>query len=134
ATTACQGPGTPPTPHPNPGGAPGCQTPTFPHGTPHDTPHCTRQAGQPLLQSVATSHSTLHTARPRPTCRSPTPSQLTDRAPKPGTKIQGNPNDPERAEEPAPAPDNPQDPNLNPCPYPDQKARSLSRPPTPDCK
>ncbi|MEQ2284365.1 hypothetical protein AMECASPLE_020958 [Ameca splendens] len=75
----------------------------------------------------------------RAPCWSPTPPQPTDRqptdqAPKPGTEIQGNPNDPERAEKPAPAPDNPQDPNLNPSPDPDQKARSLSWPPTPDGK
>ncbi|MEQ2305256.1 hypothetical protein AMECASPLE_035951 [Ameca splendens] len=49
---------------------------------------------------------------------------------KPGTEIQGNPNDPERAEKPAPAPDNPQDSKPNPCPDPDQRARSLSWPPT----
>ncbi|MEQ2241699.1 hypothetical protein ILYODFUR_028067, partial [Ilyodon furcidens] len=34
ATTARQGLGTPPTPHPNPRGAPACWPPTFPHGTP----------------------------------------------------------------------------------------------------
>ncbi|MED6279160.1 hypothetical protein CHARACLAT_031682 [Characodon lateralis] len=53
------------------------------------------------------------------------PQQPTDWAPKPGTEIQGNPNDPESAEKPAPAPDNPLDPN--PSPDPNQKARSLSR-------
>ncbi|MEQ2311651.1 hypothetical protein AMECASPLE_022546 [Ameca splendens] len=60
ATTARQGPGIPPTPHPNPGGDPGCRPPTFPHGT----PRCTKQAGQPLYQSEGTSQSALHTARP----------------------------------------------------------------------
>ncbi|MED6259768.1 hypothetical protein ATANTOWER_030540 [Ataeniobius toweri] len=89
---------------------------------------------QPFHQSEATSHSRLHTARPRPPRRSLTPPQPTDRAAKPRTEIQGNPNDPERAEEPVPSPDNPQDPNLNPSPDPDQKARSLFRPPTPDGK
>ncbi|MEQ2296627.1 hypothetical protein AMECASPLE_026611 [Ameca splendens] len=73
----------------------------------------------------------LHTAWRRPPRQSPMPPQPKDRAPKPGTEIQGNPNDPE---EPAPAPDNPQDPNLNPIPDPDQKARSFSRPPIPDGK
>ncbi|KAK5616689.1 hypothetical protein CRENBAI_000521 [Crenichthys baileyi] len=34
----------------------------------------------------------------------------------------------------SPAPDNPQDPNPNPSPDPDQKARSFSRPPTPNGK
>ncbi|MEQ2312318.1 hypothetical protein AMECASPLE_029688 [Ameca splendens] len=100
----------------------------------HGTPHHTTQTGQPLHQSEATSQSTLHTARPRPPRRSPTPPQPTDLAPKPGTEIQGNPNNPERAEEPAPSPDNPQDPNFNPSPDPDQKDRSLSWPPTPDGK
>ncbi|MED6234988.1 hypothetical protein ATANTOWER_011440, partial [Ataeniobius toweri] len=51
-----------------------------------------------------------------------------------GTEIQGNPSDPERAEMPASAPDNPQDPNPNPSPDPDQAARSLAWPPTPDGK
>ncbi|KAK5611390.1 hypothetical protein CRENBAI_017398 [Crenichthys baileyi] len=114
ATTARQGPGTPPTPHSNPGGAPGCRPPTLPHSTPGRT----KQAGQPLHQSEATSQSTQHTARPRPPHRSPAPPQPADQALKPGTEIQGNPNDPERAEKPAPAPDNPQDPNSNPSPDP----------------
>ncbi|MEQ2230353.1 hypothetical protein ILYODFUR_028422, partial [Ilyodon furcidens] len=82
------------------------------------------------------SHISINTAyHPAKTPLSePDTPQPTDQAPKPGTEIQGNPNDPERAEEPAPAPDNPQDPNLNPSPDPDQKARSLSWPLTPDGK
>ncbi|KAK5618133.1 hypothetical protein CRENBAI_021988 [Crenichthys baileyi] len=88
------------------------QPPTLPQGTPRRT----KQAGQPLHQSEATSQSTLHTAQPRPTHRSTAPPQPTDRAPKAGTKIQGNPNNPKRAEKPALAPDNPQDPNASPDP------------------
>ncbi|MEQ2289816.1 hypothetical protein AMECASPLE_037126 [Ameca splendens] len=119
--------------HPsNPTRAPGCRPPTLPHGTPHRT----KEAGQPLHQSEATSQSTLYTARPRPPPQSLKTPQPMDQAPKPGTEIQGNPNDPKRAEEPAPPPDNPQEPNLNlnPSPDPDQKACSLSRPLTPDGK
>ncbi|MEQ2241860.1 hypothetical protein ILYODFUR_029739, partial [Ilyodon furcidens] len=114
-------PRTQPKPH-------GCRPPILLYGTPRRT----KQAGQPHHQSEATSQSALHTARPRPPRWSPMPPQLTDQALKPGTRIQGNPNDPERAEKPAP--DNPPDPNLYPSPDPNQKARSLSWPPTPDGK
>ncbi|MED6242954.1 hypothetical protein ATANTOWER_012550 [Ataeniobius toweri] len=95
-----------------------------------------RPAGQLLHQSEATSQSMLQTAWARSPRRSPASPQLADRAPKPGTEIQRNASEPERAETPVPAPDNPQDPNPNPNPNPDpnQMARSFSRPPTPDGK
>ncbi|MEQ2238444.1 hypothetical protein ILYODFUR_033122 [Ilyodon furcidens] len=125
-----QGPGTPPTPQPNPRGAPACWPPKHTHSTPSCTKQTGRLAGQPLHQSVATSQSTPHIVWPRPPCRSLAPHQRTELAPKPGTEIQENPSDPERAE--TPAPDNPQDPN--PSPDPEQKARSLSWPQTPDGK
>ncbi|MEQ2241647.1 hypothetical protein ILYODFUR_027451 [Ilyodon furcidens] len=88
AITARQGQGTPSTPHPNPGGTPGCR----PLTDLHSTPHCTKQADQPLHQSEATSQSNLHIARPRRPCRKTTHPQSTDRAPKSVAEIQGNPN------------------------------------------
>ncbi|MEQ2192619.1 hypothetical protein XENOCAPTIV_014497 [Xenoophorus captivus] len=95
----------------------------------HTSPH---QTGWPAPRPKR-SHISINTAhRPAKTpSAEPGALQLMDRALKPGTEIQGNPNDPERAENPAPAPDNPQEPNPNPSPDPDQKACSLTPPRTP---
>ncbi|MEQ2294081.1 Mitogen-activated protein kinase kinase kinase kinase 5, partial [Ameca splendens] len=104
----------------------------FPHYAPatKQTHHIPDTAT--IAQVETLSQSTLHTARPRPPHRSPVPPQQTNQGTKSGTEIQGNPNDPERAEKatPASASDNPHNPNPNP--DPDQKARSLFQPPTPD--
>ncbi|MEQ2218518.1 hypothetical protein XENOCAPTIV_004341 [Xenoophorus captivus] len=84
----------------------------------HTSPH---EAGRPAPPpkrshiSINTAHCPANTPSPEPSTRQPT-----DRALKPGTEIQGNPSNYERAEKSAPAPDNPQDPN--PSPDPDQKA------------
>ncbi|MEQ2281566.1 hypothetical protein AMECASPLE_031800 [Ameca splendens] len=53
-------------------------------------------------------------------------------APKPGTEIQKNINNPERTETPAPAPIYSKDPTPNHSTDPNQKTCSFSRPPTPD--
>ncbi|MEQ2245111.1 hypothetical protein ILYODFUR_024179 [Ilyodon furcidens] len=116
ATTARQGPGTPPTPHPNPGGVPACQPPTLLHGTPRRT----KQNGWPAPPPKR-SHIPINTAH-CPAKIGAAPTQPTDWAPEPLTEIQGNPSDLERAESSAPATDNP-----NPTPDPDQKACSLSQ-------
>ncbi|KAK5602103.1 hypothetical protein CRENBAI_016740 [Crenichthys baileyi] len=72
-----------------------------------------RPAGQLFRQTEATSQSVPHTAWPRPHCRSlAPPRQPTDQAPKPGTEIQTNPNDPKRAEMPGAT--LPADPNRQP--------------------
>ncbi|MED6293400.1 hypothetical protein CHARACLAT_010150 [Characodon lateralis] len=92
-------------------------------------PSANRSQGQePQKEALEEGHhSTPKNPSPEPDA-SPTDGAGTEVR---GAEIQDNPNDPERAEEPTPAPKDPQDPNLNPSPDPDQKARSLSWPPTP---
>ncbi|MED6248802.1 hypothetical protein ATANTOWER_005306 [Ataeniobius toweri] len=98
----------------------------------HTSPHQAGWSAPPPKRSHI-SINTVHCPA-KTTHRSLVPSQPTEWAPKPGTKIQGDQNDSELAEKSAPAPHNPQDPNPNPSPDHHQKARSLSRPPTPDGK
>ncbi|MED6234398.1 hypothetical protein ATANTOWER_028704 [Ataeniobius toweri] len=100
--------------------------------TPRQTPLHQASWPAPPRNRSHISINTTHRLAKTPLSERDAP-QPTDWAPKPRPKIQGNPNDPERAEEPAPAPDNPQDPNLNPSPDADQKDL-LSRPLTPDGK
>ncbi|MEQ2292278.1 hypothetical protein AMECASPLE_021549 [Ameca splendens] len=76
----------------------------------HSSPH---QAAWPACppkrshMSINTAHCPAKTPSPEPG----TPPTDRTRQPKPGTEIQGNPNNPKRAEKPAP--DKPQDPNPN---------------------
>ncbi|MED6252361.1 hypothetical protein ATANTOWER_010652, partial [Ataeniobius toweri] len=122
ATTACQGLGTPPTPHLNPGGVPACWAPTLPH----DTPCCTKQAGQPgppLKQShipINAAHCLAKTPH-----RSPLPLQPTEWAPKPGNEAQRKPKRSHESQNASPGTINPQDPNPNLSQDPDQKAHTL---------
>ncbi|KAK5623397.1 hypothetical protein CRENBAI_014843 [Crenichthys baileyi] len=81
----------------------------------------------PSMPATHTAHCPAKTPSSEPCAPQPT-----DRPPNPGTEIQGNPSNAERAETAATVPGNPQDPN--PSPDPDQKACSLSWPPTPDGK
>ncbi|KAK5600928.1 hypothetical protein CRENBAI_006834, partial [Crenichthys baileyi] len=90
--------------------------------------------------SIPAHTPTLHTpphqkGRPASPCTKASPNPpLMDRAPKPGSEIRKNINNPERAETPAPASIDPKDPTPNHSTDTNQKTCSFSRLPTPDGK
>ncbi|MEQ2296478.1 hypothetical protein AMECASPLE_025258 [Ameca splendens] len=73
ATTARQGPGTPSTPHPNPGGVPACWPLTLLHGTPRRTKQNGRPAPPPKRSHIP--NNTAHC--PAKTGAAPPPNRRT---------------------------------------------------------